>query len=692
MLVLLLATLACRNKDAVYDSAGLTTETADSAPQEAPDSDGDGWVDDEDCDPQDPLVHPGANEVCNGLDDDCNGVVDDAVGDLWYTDADGDTFGDPETEAQACEGEGGQVADATDCDDGDPSVYPEAEELCDLQDNDCDGDIDEEATLPFYADADDDGYGDASDEVQACEAPSGYLADGTDCDDGDAEVNPGAEELCDDVDNDCDGSIDEDDAADAATWYADDDDDGYGDPDSSTASCSQPSGFLSDSSDCDDRDDDVHPGAVELCNDEDDDCDGSIDEDDAADASTWYTDSDGDGYGDPDSAAVACDAPTGTVADDSDCDDTDSAVSPAGTEVCDEVDNDCDGDTDEDDATDASTWYADDDSDGYGDAGTSKESCDQPRDYVSDDTDCDDNDDDVFPGADELCNDEDDDCDGTIDESDALDASTWYTDSDGDGYGDSSSSTVSCEQPTGSVEDDTDCDDADADVSPAAEEVCDGVDNDCDGTTDPDAVDTDGDGTANCIDADVWDFDFATDSISDWSEEDLGGSNAPNWNVSGSYVCESSNAAYSVLTGPDLGELDTWTFSADVYIGGAATDYLGLVFDYVDEDNYQVARVNDPTGYYSRFSPTGQVELVQCVAGTCTTLASDDTHDFTLSYNTVVAMSVSVDGADVTINWDGTDVLTYTASSTPVGAGTIGFFSYDNDSGACYGNPEVTNP
>ncbi len=621
MLVLLLATVACRNKDLVYDSAGATQETADSSHGD-PDLDGDGWLPPEDCDDTDASVNPDANEVCNGVDDDCNDLIDDAIGEAWYTDADGDTFGDPDTEAQSCEGEGGQVADDTDCDDGDASVHPYADELCDLQDNDCDGEIDEGATLPFYADADDDGYGDASDEVQACEAPSGYLADFTDCDDSD---------------------------------------------------------------------DDVHPGAEEVCNDEDDDCDGSVDEDDASDASTWYADADADGYGDPDTSATSCEQPSGFTSDDSDCDDADADVSPAADEVCDSVDNDCDEEIDEGDALDALTWYADDDSDGYGDASASKEACDQPRDYVSDDTDCDDNDDDVFPGAEEVCNDEDDDCDGGIDD-DATDAGTWYADADADGYGDSTSSTVSCDAPSSTVSDDSDCDDTDAEVNPAAEEVCDGLDNDCDGTTDPDAVDTDGDGTANCVDSDVWDFDFATESVSDWSDEDFGGSNSTSWSVSGSYVCEASNAAYGVLAGPDLGELETWTFSADVYIGGAATDYLGLVFDYVDEDNYWVARVNDPTGYYSRFSPTGQVELVQCASGTCTTLDSDDSHDFTLAYNTVVEMSVRVDGADITISWDGTDVLTTTASSSPVGAGTIGFFTYDNDGGACYGNPAVSNP
>jgi hypothetical protein len=356
------------------------------------------------------------------------------------------------------------------------------------------------------------------------------------------------------------------------------------------------------------------------------------------------------------------------------------------------VDDDCDGDTDEDDALDADTWYEDGDSDGYGDASSTTTACSQPSGYLVDATDCDDNDDDINPGADEYCNGEDDDCDGTTDEDDALDADTWYIDSDGDGYGDSATSTASCDQPSGYEDDSDDCDDADGDINPGATEVCDGDDNDCDGTTDNGFTDTDGDGDANCVDASVWSYDFSTGSISDWSIVNLGGTNNPTWAISGGYLYEASNNSHSLAIGPDLGEMETYTFSADVYIGGAATDYLGLVFDYQDSSNFWVARVDDPTGYYSRYSPTGQVQLYQCSSGTCSVVASDSTVDFTLAYNTVVEMSVSVDGPDITVAWDGTDVLTHTVSSSTIGANGIGFFTSDNDGGSYYGSPEVTNP
>jgi len=336
----------------------------------------------------------------------------------------------------------------------------------------------------WYQDADVDGYGDAGNPTQACAQPSGYVSDDSDCDDHDDDVNPGAQELCDGIDNDCDGDVDEDDAADAATWYADADGDGYGEAASGATACSAPSGHVSDDTDCDDGDAAVNPGATEVCNGLDYDCDGDADEDDAADAGTWYADADGDGYGDAGAASTACSAPSGSVTDDTDCDDGEAAINPAASEVCDGVDNDCDGNADGSDAADALTWYADGDADGFGDAGSALAACEQPSGYVSDDSDCDDNDDDVNPDAAELCDGADNDCDGDTDEDDASDASTWYADADSDGYGDESDSAVSCSAPSGYVAQGGDCDDGDASLNPGASEVCDSVDNDCDGLTD----------------------------------------------------------------------------------------------------------------------------------------------------------------------------------------------------------------
>ncbi len=133
-------------------------------------------------------------------------------------------------------------------------------------------------------------------------------------------------------------------------------------------------------------------------------------------ATTWYADDDGDRYGDASAATLACSQPADTVTDATDCDDSDAAVSPTATELCDSIDNDCDGDIDEAGAYGRATWYADIDEDGYGDPTTSADACDAPSGYVSNDSDCDDGDATVNPDATDLpCNGLDEDCDGSAD-------------------------------------------------------------------------------------------------------------------------------------------------------------------------------------------------------------------------------------------------------------------------------------
>ena len=232
------------------------------------------------------------------MDNDCDGTVDEDVTTTFYADADGDGFGDPGAEVDDCDPGEGYVADATDCDDADPTSFPGGEEVCDEADNDCDGTVDEDVTTTFYADADADGFGLSDATVEACDLPEGHAAVAGDCDDSTAAVNPDAPEVCNTIDDDCDGTIDEDDATDALTWYADADGDGYGDASSTAAACTQPTGYVSDDTDCDDGEMLSNPGETEVCDELDNDCDGTVDEDDAADASTWYADDDGDGYGD----------------------------------------------------------------------------------------------------------------------------------------------------------------------------------------------------------------------------------------------------------------------------------------------------------------------------------------------------------------------------------------------------------
>lgn len=235
-----------------------------------------------------------------------------------------------------------------------------------------------------------------------------------------------------------------------------------------------PSGYAYESGDCNDNNSSVNPGAAEVCDGADNDCDGYTDEEDADlvdDLNTYYEDADSDGYGNASSAAEGCDQPDGYVTDGTDCDDADATSYPGASEACDGVDNDCDGETDEDDVC----TCTDADGDGY---------CEED--------DCDDGDATVYPSASETCDDVDNDCDGDTDEGDVC---SDCTDEDGDGY----------------CADDDDCDDSDADTNPGATEVCfDDVDQNCDETADEkcspevctDQTDNDFDGDTDCDDLD----------------------------------------------------------------------------------------------------------------------------------------------------------------------------------------------
>ncbi|MCB9762176.1 MAG: hypothetical protein H6739_20420 [Alphaproteobacteria bacterium] len=456
-LVVALATLGCKD-----DTQPVTDDTG---PVVEVDEDGDGSPADVDCDDANPDVYPGQTETpYDGVDNDCDeGTPDD--------DLDGDGY-----------------PQAQDCDDQDANLNPGEIEVCDGVDNNCNGQVDDAAGGIFYADADGDGFGDPDVTAQSCEGNEGYVADNSDCDDGNAAVNLLADEYCDGIDNDCDGATDEPQAVDAATWYADADSDGHGTVDTTTESCDQPEGFVAGGEDCDDSNPQVSPNAVEFCNGYDDNCDGETDEDTAFDVETFYADFDGDGYGNAAYATDACDAPAGYVDDDTDCDDTEAGAYPGATETCDEVDNDCDRDVDEGVTF---TYAPDYDGDGYGDdSGRYEvEACSQPAGFVSDASDCDDSDSSANPGETEACDEVDNDCDSSVDEGVT---STWYLDADGDGYGRDSSTVDACAAPTSAYAAlGGDCDDNDTAFNPGETPGCDGNDYDCDGSVDNDA-DADG--------------------------------------------------------------------------------------------------------------------------------------------------------------------------------------------------------
>jgi hypothetical protein len=209
------------------------------------DGDSDGFSEcDGDCNDLFASVHPGADEVCDNLDNDCNGNVDDGAVGLFFRDSDADGYGDPADSVHDCPAPVGYVSDGTDCDDTDPAIHPNAQEICNGIDDNCDGNVDEGLLEPLFWDGDQDGYGDPLSPNVDCPAPAGFVPDGTDCDDDDPDIYPGALERCNGLDDDCDDAVDEGwpdvdsdmtpDCVDNCPWssnpdQADFDSDGFGD-------------------------------------------------------------------------------------------------------------------------------------------------------------------------------------------------------------------------------------------------------------------------------------------------------------------------------------------------------------------------------------------------------------------------------------------------------------------------------
>jgi hypothetical protein len=383
-----------------------------------------------DCNDDNALVNPAADEICNGIDDNCDGSLLDTE-----VNVDGDDY-------MVCEG---------DCNDDSNISYPGAEEICDGLDNNCDEATDE--GLDF--DQDEDGFfgPDSCQEV-------------TDCDDDNALVNPAADEICNGIDDNCDGSlldtevnVDGDDYMVCEGDCNDDSNISYPGAeevcDGLDNNCDETAdegldidqdqdgaigpGSCHDVTDCNDDNEFINPAADEICNGIDDNCDGIL--------LDTEVNADGDDY-------MICEG---------DCEDAQSSIYPGAPELCDTIDNNCDGIADE--------GFEDTNEDGILDC--LEEDADEDGQTPSE-GDCDDTDSNTYTGAPELCDGLDNDCDGLI--------PTEEQDVDEDGVSE-------CEG---------DCDDADATTYPSADELCDGLDNDCDGVLPDNEADADGDGVSEC--------------------------------------------------------------------------------------------------------------------------------------------------------------------------------------------------
>ena len=421
------------------------------------DDDNDGIPDDADCAAQDAAVHPGAPEQCDGLDNDCNGAIDEDLGELSCG------KGECAHTVNACLN--GQVQT---CDPFAGIAF----ETCDGLDNDCNGLVDE--AMGFLTC----GKGECFHTVPACQEGLPVVCD---------PLKGAVPETCDGLDNDCDGKVDEE---------------------MPLLACGQGNCFHTVPSCQGGVEHNCNPfdGAKpETCNSVDDDCDGQIDEDlgtstcglgecvhtalncidgipqmcnpleGASPEECDLIDNDCDGFADEDFDLIWCGqgqcfhAVEGCVDGQlMECDPFQGATN----EVCDGIDNDCNGIID--DGLGATIC-------GQGACLHSVNNCNNGQEVLCNPLD----------GAqDESCDDIDNDCDGIIDNQDAQGCTTFYNDSDQDGYGLQDTGKCLCEAaPPYSAEVGGDCDDGNGSLHPDALEDCSsGADENCDGEVNEDCV------------------------------------------------------------------------------------------------------------------------------------------------------------------------------------------------------------
>ena len=236
------------------------------------------------------------------------------------------------------------------------NVNEPSAEVCDGEDNDCDGAVDEDGAVgckTWFPDNDGDGAGLTTGKCM-CQNPGvGYATAGGDCNDFAKTIHPGAKEICNNVDDNCNSQTDESGASGCTNYFKDKDGDGFGDPDDAACLCPSKKtiDFIEQAGDCDDADNKVKPGVPEVCDGKDNNCNDKSDEENAAGCTLHYLDVDIDGYGPTDNAKCLC-GPDAlyTATKPGDCNDAEASVHPTKIETCNGVDDDCNGQTDDGDA------------------------------------------------------------------------------------------------------------------------------------------------------------------------------------------------------------------------------------------------------------------------------------------------------------------------------------------------------